>query len=261
LDGCKKRESSSTLSRWKGIFITVLILLFIFFQLPLKPVLKETFNSPLRAENLSPNERTSETLKEKPQITPDSASKKETEKDSNNFSNSKIDTGVEKTEGEEPLNQEPRVPYEYQEPDLAPQKVSYTALVLRTIAILAVIIIGIYILFRVLVKNKGKLIADTDMIRVLGTYPLASNRLIQVVEIADKILILGVTDSNINLIMSVDDKEHADRIKLMSSKESRGGKTFKEQLLNLIGGKAFSRSGQISYLNNYKERINRMKKL
>lgn len=151
-------------------------------------------------------------------------------------------------------------PYRYEEPEFNQKTVSYPLIVLRTIAILAAIIIGIYLLFKLLLKAKGKVIADTDIIRVLATYPLSPNRVIQIVEIAEKVLVLGVTESNINLIMSVDDKEYADRIKLLSSKESAGGKGFKELFMKFIGGSAPARGGKISYLNNYKERIKKMKK-
>jgi hypothetical protein len=95
------------------------------------------------------------------------------------------------------------------------------------------------------------------------SYPLLvlANKIIQIVEIAEKIMILGVTDSNINLIATVEDKEVVDRIKLLSSKEVKRGTSFKDQLLKIIGGKAFSGEGQISQFNDYKKRISRIKKL
>jgi len=244
---CKKTSASPRWRVKRFAFFAVLTLTFVIYPLPVKPVLDGIYHSPLRAEEPTTGEEAS--VAEEPTAGEEASVGKEPT------------AGEDASVGEETATPESEPAYEYDEPDLAPRKISYTALVLRTIAILAVIVIGIYILFRILVKNKARVIADTDMINVLGTYPLASNRLLQIVEIAGKILILGVTDSSINLIMSVEDKEHADRIKLMSSQESKGGKSFKDQLLNLIGGKAFSRSGQISYLNNYKERIKRMKKL
>jgi flagellar protein FliO/FliZ len=151
--------------------------------------------------------------------------------------------------------------YEYEEPDFGENRISYPLLVLRTLAVLAVIIVGIYLLFRMLVKKRNRIVAETDIIKVLASYPLASNRLIQVVEIAGKIMILGVTDSNINLITEVEDTELIDKIKLLSSKESKAGGSFKDQFLKLIGGKGFQNPGQLSYFSNYKKRINKIKKL
>jgi flagellar biogenesis protein FliO len=151
--------------------------------------------------------------------------------------------------------------YEYEDPEFGENRISYPLLVLRALAILAVIIIGMFFLFRLLMKKRNRIVTDTGIIKVLATYPLASNRLIQVVEIAGKIMILGVTESNINLITEVEDGELIDKIKLLSSKESTGGGSFKDQFLKLIGGKSFQNSGQLSYFSNYKKRINKIKKL
>jgi flagellar protein FliO/FliZ len=161
-------------------------------------------------------------------------------------------------ENQEP---EPLPDYEYTEPEFEENTLSYPVLVLRTIAVLAVIVVGLYVLFRVLVKKRNRIVTDTDIIKVHATFPLAANKLIQVVEIAEKILVLGVSDSNINLITEVEDKETIDKIKVMSSKEKKGPLSFKDQFFKLLGGRAFPKSEQISYFNNYKKRIDKMKKL
>ena len=161
-------------------------------------------------------------------------------------------------ENQEP---EPLPDYEYTEPEFEENMLSYPMLVLRTIAVLAVIVVGLYVLFRVLVKKRNRIVTDTDIIKVHATFPLAANKLIQVVEIAEKILVLGVSDSNINLIAEVEDKETIDKIKVMSSKEKKGPLSFKDQFFKLLGGRAFPKSEQISYFNNYKKRIDKMKKL
>jgi flagellar biogenesis protein FliO len=162
---------------------------------------------------------------------------------------------------QETQEQEPLPDYEYTEPEFEENMLSYPMLVLRTIAVLAVIVVGLYVLFRVLVKKRNRIVTDTDIIKVHATFPLAANKLIQVVEIAEKILVLGVSDSNINLIAEVEDKETIDKIKVMSSKEKKGPLSFKDQFFKLLGGRAFPKSEQISYFNNYKKRIDKMKKL
>ena len=184
-----------------------------------------------------------------------------TESSENTQSESPDDNSGE-TSGQtaEPGNVPAEPDYEYEDPEFGENRLSYPMLVLRALAILAVIIIGMFFLFRLLVKKRNRIVIDTDMIKVLATYPLASNRLIQVVEIAGKIMILGVTDSNINLITEVEDGELIDKIKLLSSKESTGGGSFKDQFLKLIGGKSFQNSGQLSYFSNYRKRINKIKK-
>ncbi len=151
--------------------------------------------------------------------------------------------------------------YQYKAPTFETGKVSYPKLVLKTVAVLAIIVFSIFILFRILVKNKNKMISDSEIIKVLATFPLAANRMIQIVDIGGKVLVLGVTDSNINLITTIEDKEVIDNIKLYYSKEKAEKTGFKDQFLKLLGGRVFTKTGQISYLDNYKKRIKRMKKL
>lgn len=150
--------------------------------------------------------------------------------------------------------------YEYEDPEFNDQRVSYPLMVLRTVAVMGVIIIGIYFLFRLLIKKKKKLVTDSEVVKVLATFPLAANRIIQVVDIGGQVLVLGVSDSSINLITELQDQEVIDRIRLASSKEHGGGGTFKGTFMNLLGGKAFTKPGQISHLSGYRKRINRMRK-
>jgi flagellar biosynthetic protein FliO len=165
------------------------------------------------------------------------------------------------TSGEEAPAAEEIPEYEYEEPDFGENKVSYPMLILRTVAVLGAIIVGLYLLFKFLVKNKSKIVTNSEVIKVLATYPLAANRMIQVVDIAGQVLVLGVSDSNINLITEVENKEVVDRIKLLSSKETNGTGSFKDQFFKLLGGKAFPNPGQISNLSGYRKRINRFRKL
>ena len=162
---------------------------------------------------------------------------------------------------EENIEQPAEPTYEYTEPEFGGNRISYPLLVLRTIAVLAAIIVGIYLILRLFLKSRNKIVTDTGLIKVLSSYPLAANRVIQVVEIAGKIMILGVSESSINLITEVEDQEFIDKIKLLSSKESKAGGSFKDQIFKLMGGKGFQKAGQISNINSYKKRISKFRKL
>jgi flagellar protein FliO/FliZ len=174
---------------------------------------------------------------------------------------SPVETGPAAT-GAPGQGQAENVPaYDYTAPNFGENRVSYPFLVLRTLAVLAILIIVVYLVFRVFLRNRHKIVTSTEVIKVLATYPLAGNKSLQIVQVADKVLILGITDSNINLITTLDDKETIDRIKLESSKETKGIASFRDQLLKFISGKAFGGQGQISNINEFKERIKKMKKL
>lgn len=162
---------------------------------------------------------------------------------------------------EENIGQPAEPTYEYTEPEFGGNRISYPLLVLRTIAVLAAIIVGIYLILRLFLKSRNKIVTDTGLIKVLSSYPLAANRVIQVVEIAGKIMILGVSESSINLITEVEDQEFIDKIKLLSSKETKAGGSFKDQIFKLMGGKGFQKAGQISNINSYKKRISKFRKL
>jgi flagellar protein FliO/FliZ len=162
---------------------------------------------------------------------------------------------------EENIGQPAEPTYEYTEPEFGGNRISYPLLVLRTIAVLAAIIVGIYLILRLFLKSRNKIVTDTGLIKVLSSYPLAANRVIQVVEIAGKIMILGVSESSINLITEVEDQEFIDKIKLLSSKETKGGGSFKDQIFKLMGGKGFQKAGQISNINSYKKRISKFRKI
>jgi len=167
------------------------------------------------------------------------------------------------TENQNTEDERQTVPdYEYTEPEFTDNETSYTMLILRTIAVLAVVVVVIYLIFRFLLKRRNRIVADTEMIRVLATFPLAANRVMKVVDIAGKILVLGVTDSNINLITELEDKEIVDRLRLMGSKEGAGTGSFKEQFFKLLGGRVRGpKPGEPGYLRGYKDRIDKMKKM
>jgi flagellar biogenesis protein FliO len=150
--------------------------------------------------------------------------------------------------------------YEYEEPAFDENRISYPFMILRTIAVMGVIIIGIYFLFRLLIRNKNRVVTDSDIIKILATYPLAANRIIQVVDIGGQVLVLGVSDSSINLITELEDQEVIDRLKISNSKEKSGAATLRDTFMSLLGGKPYKKPGQISQLSGYKKRINRMRK-
>ena len=179
----------------------------------------------------------------------------------NNRGGAGAEAGAKDKHSEAAENKGEGVPaYEFKAPTFEETKISYPVLILKTVAVLAVIVISIFVLFKILVKGKGKIISDSDVIRVLATYPLSANKVIQIVDIGGKVLVLGVTESNINLITTIEDKEVIDAIKLQYSKEKAQKTGFKDQFTKLLGGKIFNKMGQISYLDNYRKRIKKMKK-
>ncbi|MEW6481753.1 MAG: flagellar biosynthetic protein FliO [bacterium] len=85
------------------------------------------------------------------------------------------------------------------------------------IALYLVFVGGIAFLVVFLFKRKRR-ISEGELIQVIGTKAIAPGKYIQIVEILNRILILGVGE-NINLLSQIKDKEEIDLIKTEISKE------------------------------------------
>ncbi|MDI6781995.1 MAG: flagellar biosynthetic protein FliO [bacterium] len=98
-------------------------------------------------------------------------------------------------------------------------KVSFLAVMAKTV--FALIIIGLLIigLLKFFFKDKAALFSGVKCINTLATHPLSPNKYIQIVEINNKIIILGITESNINLLTEITDRDDIDLIKLQCSSE------------------------------------------
>ncbi|MEK7275680.1 MAG: flagellar biosynthetic protein FliO [Candidatus Desantisbacteria bacterium] len=98
-------------------------------------------------------------------------------------------------------------------------KVSFLTVIAKTI--FALIIIGLLIigLLKFFFKDRATLFSGVKCINTLATHPLSPNKYIQLIEINNRIIILGITDSNINLLCEITDRDDIDLIKLQCSSE------------------------------------------
>ncbi|EKV56995.1 hypothetical protein A966_08149 [Brachyspira hampsonii 30446] len=100
---------------------------------------------------------------------------------------------------------------------------------IRAIIGFIVTLVGIYLVF-IYLKNKSKKVSgSSDIIKVLATTPVASNRYISIIEIVDDMYIVSISDHNINLLSKIEDKETKDQIKMMyiNSKNNTVDDSFK----------------------------------
>ena len=74
---------------------------------------------------------------------------------------------------------------------------------------------------------------------MLSVTPLGPNRSLHIVDVAGRVMLLGTTDSNVNLLTEITAKEEIDRIRLESSRGPTGGeKNFQDFLADGIGSVA-----------------------
>lgn len=105
---------------------------------------------------------------------------------------------------------------EYRSEDVETE--SYGWLIFKTLIIIGLLVGGFYYFFRFVTKKTGIQLLGKDVAHVLSVVPLGQNRYLQVVDLAGKVLVLGVTDSNINFITEITEKDQIDRIRVMSAR-------------------------------------------
>ncbi|KLI32093.1 flagellar biosynthetic protein FliO [Brachyspira hyodysenteriae] len=100
---------------------------------------------------------------------------------------------------------------------------------IRAIIGFIVTLVGIYLVF-IYLKNKSKKVSgSSDIIKVLATTPVATNRYISIIEIVENMYLVSISDHNINLLSKIEDKETKDQIKMMyiNSKNNTVDDSFK----------------------------------
>lgn len=102
---------------------------------------------------------------------------------------------------------------QYQEPK-APEIswLSSIAYIFSLLVTFGVILFLAYLASRFLGQKMGSLSAANGG-RILSSLPLGANRAVQVVEIAGKVLVLGVTDHTIMLLQEITDETEIARLK------------------------------------------------
>lgn len=111
----------------------------------------------------------------------------------------------------------------YQDPTPPATSILSTIAYIFTLLLAFAVVIGLaYFTSRILGQKLGQGAASNS--RVLTTVPLGTNRTLQVVEIAGKVLLLGVTEQNITLLQEISDPEEI--TKLRNAPSSFAGSAF-----------------------------------
>jgi flagellar protein FliO/FliZ len=136
---------------------------------------------------------------------------------------------------------------EYSAEDFGPkvEEESYAWTIFKLLFVLGLMGGGFYYFFRFVTKKAGISILGQDVANVLSIVPVGQNKYLQVIDIAGRVLVLGVSDAGINLITEITAKDEIDRIRLLSSKSPEPDRpVFNDYLVNIISGIA----GRISSL-------------
>lgn len=120
-------------------------------------------------------------------------------------------------------------PYKFEKPAI--EEESYAWVIIKTLIILGIMIGGFYYFFRFVSRKTGMQFSGSELVQVLSLIPLGQNKYLQIVDLAGRVLVLGVTENNINLIMEIKDKDEIDRIRLSRPKPMMKGPEGFQQFL------------------------------
>jgi len=124
------------------------------------------------------------------------------------------------------------------EDDFKPQieEESVAWMIFKTIIVLGLFAGGFYMFFKFVSQKAGLHVSGHEAIQILSTVSLGTNKFVQIVDVAGKVFLLGVSDSSINLLTEIKDREDIDRIRLLSSRSTPvQGSTFPEFVAGQIG--------------------------
>lgn len=97
--------------------------------------------------------------------------------------------------------------------------VNFFILIAKALFSLLIITALIYFILRFFLKGQRWITRQQKFIQTIATCPLTPNKYIQIVELGNRLLVLGISEHNINLLTEIVDKETIDFIKTQSSKE------------------------------------------
>jgi flagellar protein FliO/FliZ len=116
---------------------------------------------------------------------------------------------------------------------------SYGWMIFKTIIVLIIFGVGFFLFFRYVSKKTGLPSVGRGVVQVLAVSTVGQNKFVQIIDVAGKVMVIGVTDGSINLISEITEKDQIDRIRLQSSKttpvDAHGFQDFvSEQVSSLI---------------------------
>ncbi len=140
---------------------------------------------------------------------------------------------------------------------------STLAYFLRMIVVLALVLAAIYGVYRLMKKVAKPKTADSSAIKVLASASLGAGKALHVVALGSKAFLVGATDTTVNLVSELDDKEFLDALALeaaMSPTSKPGeGRDFGSILMGLLAGKKASKAkrqrGEGDFLAGQRDRL------
>ena len=136
---------------------------------------------------------------------------------------------------------------------------STAKLIIKMIIALVLVVAALYGLMWFFKKKNNPAQSDDDFLRRVSTLNLAPGKSVEIVTLVDRGFILGVTDSNINLIAEIEDKEMISALNLNFDKKQNTKKpmNFSDVLQMFMPGGLKNKSNIYSSTEEVVENISR----
>lgn len=136
---------------------------------------------------------------------------------------------------------------------------------IKNILFFVIVIFLLYLLFRFLKRVGGVATDNGDLINVISTRQLASNRFLHVVKLGGEYYLVGSSDGGVNLLKEIKDKDLLDQLQLYKEKNAAPSKlSFIDMFRNMTkSNKANQTIGEKSLetIKNLKSRVDKLKKM
>jgi len=138
--------------------------------------------------------------------------------------------------------------------------------IFKTIGALVIIGFLIFLVIKLFNRFPGRMAMgmgdEKNLVSLLGSVPLSPNKYLQLVEVAQKVLLLGVTENNINILTEIKDQEQIDLIKANQSKLlSQSGFPFAFYLNKMVkkfklpGSHSINLEDSVNFIDQQKKRL------
>ncbi|MEK6795419.1 MAG: flagellar biosynthetic protein FliO [Spirochaetota bacterium] len=148
------------------------------------------------------------------------------------------------------------------ERERSPGVSGYFWMVVRALVTIAIFIGVLYFIFLYLKRRSNQLGHFNTLVKVLGLTLVAPNRYVCVIEVAEEIFLLGVSEHNVSIIKEITEKHAKDAIRMQSSLnplpgESVPGTPFSEVIATVMEAFKVKRADKkpVDFVNNIRDRI------
>ncbi len=105
------------------------------------------------------------------------------------------------------------------------KEISWDWQILKTTIVLIIMILIFLGIWKVYLFKKKIPVRTSQVLQLLYEYPMANGKIMQIVQLNNKLLLLGLSEAGIQLITEINDKNSIDQIKLDCEKENQKEKT------------------------------------